>query len=448
MTSIRKKLPLAPVVSATAAQKNAAPQGNTSSARHAVDGLETSRPASPTPPNDPALTVPEGGEAMTKRDVERLTACVLELAPTAIPERLHITRAEVEARLPYLVSDVDAARIIRDNGHDILIYGDSRCQLASKPSHGGRHAPTERIAAVAKSAPADKPLRGLRIALDPGHFSGLEDMREGKFVTGGPPPSDTSTIPADGVTEGQLTVASAQNLAARLRALGADVTLTHQGVVKRTQNRADLDAHLDAHPELASRVANRASFITSIDLERRAERLSAPTPDIVIAMHFDAEQHQVNPAARREVKIYVPGAFIREDFASTQQSARFATQLQSRSWDASVALAKTMVQSICRATGAHPQLPAETGAVNPRFLRPIDATSGVFARNLRMPAAVRGEPLNLYLEGATYNHPGIYPEAFRDRDTATGVPGGFVDRYAQSIADGIVAYVASQRLQS
>lgn len=423
-----------PAVSATTATQPAA---------HAVDRMAAPAPAAKTTPLDPAVTVPDGGESMTPADIQRLAAIVLQLNTTKVPDKLPITRAQVEARLPFLLSDPEAVRFVRDDGRDFMEFAGFRCELADKALYAGKHAPTERIAACAKSAPADKPLQGLRIALDSGHFGFVEDMIEGKFVTKGPPPTDRSSVPADGVTEGEITVMTARNVARRLEELGASVTLTRQGAVSRSANREHIAAFLKANPELDAKVPDRAIFLTSLDLERRAERLSAPTPDMVIAMHFDAEQHEVTPSARKEVKIYVPGAFTKEGLAGgSQQCARFASQLGNRSWDASVQLAKTLVQSIAAATDAVPQLPSQTGAVNPKFLRPIGNDTGVFGRNLRMPAAVRGEPLSCYLEGATYNHPAVYDEVMRDKGTRFGQPGGFIDRYAKSIADGIVAFVA------
>ena len=437
MTSIRTSDPSAvvptasPIVSAPKRREPSAP-------------IDTAVRTQGTQASRPEDTVPEGGEALSKRDISRLTGVVLELQPKPLPERLHITRAEVEARLPYLTAEGCKAHVVRDGGRDYLAFGDVRCALADKPSHAGAHAPTTRIAAIAKSAPADKPLLGLRVALDPGHFSNIEDMREGKFVTLGAPPEDPQTVPADGITEGELNVASAQNLAARLRALGATVTITRQGDVKRDQTRRDIDTYLDANPELNARVKDRRAHLTGLDLERRAERLSSATPDIVMVMHFDAERHEVNAGARNEVKVYVPGCFTDTGFAtSSRQRSRFAAQIQSRSWNASVDLAKTLVQSISKAMGSVPQLPSQHGAVDPKVLRPVGDDTGVFARNLLIPAAVRGEPVSVYLEGATYNHPAVYPLAFRDRGTKTGVPGGFVDTYAKSVADGLVSFVKS-----
>ncbi len=403
----------------------------------------------------PGMTVPDGGEAMTERDINRLIPRVVQLDTTKapLPAKIPVSRSQVADLLPFLLSKEARFRASFDRigGHDFLMIAGKmgepvgKVQLADEPRGPSRHSPVARIAAIARTAPADKPLLGLRVALDPGHFGDIEDMREGKWVTYGPPPTNPETVPADGLTEGDLNAISARNLARRLTSLGAEVVITRQGRVTRTNNRAYVNALLDADPELAKRAGNRGTFLSAIDLERRAERMGAHHPDISIIMHFDAEVHQVNAEARHEVKIYVPGCFSVDSIESKMGQARFVQQCASTSWNASADLAATLVTSISNATGAVPQVPGKTGAVDPKFLLPVGKDTGVFARSLRLPHAVPGEPLSVYLEGATYNHPDIFPLVFRDRGTAYGQPGGFLDTYAKSLADGLVAYVRSKR---
>lgn len=400
-------------------------------------------------------SVPDGAEALTTRDIHRLVPKVVETDATKerLPKLIPLTRAQLDAELPYLCSEearpyVTFARL--DGRDHLLITGRTNevaaaIPLADRPRAPSRNSPVARIAAIANSAPASQPLKGLRVAIDPGHFSGNEDMREGKYVTRTPVPPGGETVPENGVTEGELNVISARNLARRLESLGAEVVITRQGSVARTRSRADVNAMLDADPELAKKAGNRAVFLTSLDLERRAERMAEIKPDLLITMHFDAEVNNVTEKARREVKIYVPGCFSVDSLVGKLGRSRFAQQCASTSWHASVDLATTLVQSICKATGSKPQLPSEHGAVDPKVLRPVGDDTGVFARSLRLPHAVPGEPLSVYLEGAHYNHPDIFPEMFKERGSKFGVPGGFLDRYAGSIADGLVAFVRSRR---
>ncbi len=402
------------------------------------------------------VSVPDGAEAMTPRDIERVLPRVIEMDTTKapLPKKLPISRKQLEAELPFLLSKEARphASFARENGRDYLCIvgklgqGVTRIELAGKDTGPGRGAPVLRIAEIARTAPAHKPLLGLRVAIDPGHFGDVEDLREGKFVTLGTPPKDPQTVPADGLTEGDLNAISARNLARRLTEKGAEVVITRQGRVARTETRAYVNAMLDADPELAKRAGNRGAFLTALDLERRAERMASIQPDVIITMHFDAEVNQVIPDARDEVKIYVPGCFSRESLESKLGKSRFVQQCASSSWNASTELAATLVRSICSTTGAIPQLPGHTGAVDPKFLNPVgDDKPGVFARSLRLPHAVAGEPLSVYLEGATYNHARIFPEMLRDRGTTYGNPGGYLDRYAQSLAEGLEAYVKSKR---
>lgn len=434
------------------------PSGPVQQSGKAVQGAGPSAAAqklvSPAPTSD--VSVPDGAESMTPRDIQRVLPRVIEMDTTKapLPKKLPVSRKQLEAELPFLLSKEARAHasFARENGRDYLcIVGKlenevTRIELAAKDVGPRRGAPVQRIAQIARTAPAHKPLLGLRVAIDPGHFGDVEDLREGKFVTVGTPPKDPQTVPADGLTEGDLNAISARNLARRLTEKGAEVIITRQGRVLRTENRAYVNAMLDADPELAKRAGNRGAFLTALDLERRAERMASIQPDVIITMHFDAEVNQVIPDARDEVKIYVPGCFSRESLESKLGKSRFVQQCASSSWTASADLAAVMVRSICATTGAIPQLPGHTGAVDPKFLNPVgDDKPGVFARSLRLPHAVAGEPLSVYLEGATYNHDKIFPQMFRDRGTTYGQPGGYLDRYAQSLAEGLEAYVKSKR---
>src|SRR4029077_15274072 len=96
-------------------------------------------------------------------------------------------------------------------------------------------------------ADRDKPLSGLKIALDPGHLGGTwAKMEERWFQIG-------NSIP---VIEGDLTLRVAQTLAPRLQELGAKVTLVRSAPGPVTTVRPE-ELQIEAEASLRQRgVAN------------------------------------------------------------------------------------------------------------------------------------------------------------------------------------------------
>src|SRR6266496_2500661 len=108
---------------------------------------------------------------------------------------------------------------IRDDAARILMNRDAQkfftLRFAGKTEQQKRVPRLWRTAKSLPSGPPDKPLAGLRIALDPGHLGGSwAKMEERWFQVGDSKP----------VQEGDLTLRVSQLLATRLRDLGAKVS--------------------------------------------------------------------------------------------------------------------------------------------------------------------------------------------------------------------------------
>src|SRR5438046_5895629 len=165
--------------------------------------------------------------------------------------------------------------------------------------------PVPRLWRPAKSlAPAkpDKPLSGLRIALDPGHLGGeWAKMEERWFQVGGSAP----------VQEGDLTLRVSRLLAPRLRKLGAKVffvrnsnepitpkrpddfkQLARRILIKNgvPQPRTDVLDPNDPEKEQTIRWQSQILFYRYSEIRRRAVLVNTKLHhDLVLCLHFNAE---------------------------------------------------------------------------------------------------------------------------------------------------------------
>src|SRR5262249_48357423 len=152
------------------------------------------------------------------------------------------------------------------------------------------------------SARRDKPLSGLKIALDPGHLGGSwAKMEERWFQVGNSKP----------VQEGDLTLRVAQLLARRLRDLGAKVSfvrsidepttskrpddfreLARKILIKNgvPQPHADVLDSTDPEKEKTIRWQSEILFYRYSEIRRRAALVNFKLhPDLVLCLHFNAE---------------------------------------------------------------------------------------------------------------------------------------------------------------
>src|SRR5437763_1503492 len=121
---------------------------------------------------------------------------------------------------------------IDDDAAQILTNRDPRkvftLHFASDPNSTSRVPRLWRPAKLLPSAKANKPLAGLRIALDPGHLGGKWAKMEERWLKVGD---------AKPVTEGDMTLRVSRMLAPRLRKLGATVLFVRNSTQPITPKR-------------------------------------------------------------------------------------------------------------------------------------------------------------------------------------------------------------------
>ena len=315
----------------------------------------------------------------------------------------------------------------------------------------------------AKSLPstnADKPLAGLRIALDPGHLGGRwAKMEERWFQVGDTKP----------VTEGDLTLRVSRLLAPRLRKLGATVLFVRSSTQPTTSKRPSDFRKLaknilikngvprprdevlnpkDPEKEGTVRWQSEMLFYRYSEIRRRAVLVNTKLhPDVVLCLHFNAEGwgDPVNPTLIDEnhLHLLVNGSYLQDELALDDERFEMIRRLLSRAYDEELAIADTVASSMATATG----LPAYQYPTTQTTTK-VGSSGYVYARNL--------------LATRLYRCPVVYcePYVMNSKDGFTRIEAGDYDgikeingvqrksifrEYADSVTEGLKEYYLNAR---
>ena len=320
------------------------------------------------------------------------------------------------------------------------------------------------------------PLKGLRIALDPGHMgSAFWDKETGKYVKS-----------ADGkiVSEGVINLETVLLLEKELNLLGAETMVTHRSLAPVSKMlMADLPLHqfglgelressllswfqtlLSSTPlesklfaafednsnfkQLFSESRRSPYFITIEDLRARAEVINAFSPDLTLIIHYDTMDPPgggagVNPHDWDRTKTYVNGTYALDEFSSREDRKFFVNHLLNPfAWDTSRELARTIVHQL------HDKLALPydvTGGGDSLEIEP-----GIFARNLSLNRQISGHAVT-YIEVLHYNDPAEFAllSSGTHPFSIDGVNYPYSDRLmtaVQAIKSGVVDFMASDYL--
>src|SRR6266478_4033614 len=213
----------------------------------------------------------------------------------------------------------------------------------------------------------DKPLSGLKIALDPGHLGGKwAKMEERWFHVGSSAP----------VEEGELTLRVSRLLAARLRELGAKVLfvrnsnepitskrpddfreLARKILIKNgvPQPRADVLDPNDPAKEQTIRWQSEILFYRYSEIRRRAALVNFKLhPDLVLCLHFNAEGwgDPSNPTLTdtNHLHLLVNGSYLAEELEFDDERFEMIRRLLSRAYDEELPLADSVAVAMARET--------------------------------------------------------------------------------------------------
>ena len=309
-------------------------------------------------------------------------------------------------------------------------------------------------------AQQEKPLSGIKIALDPGHLGGnWAKMEERWFQVGESNP----------VQEGDLTLRVARLLARRLRELGATVSFVRNRDEPTTEKRPDdfrafarkilikngvpqpradvLDPN-DPAKEQTIRWQSEILFYRYSEIRRRAARVNFKLhPDLVLCMHFNAEgwgnPNSPNLTDTNHLHLLVNGSYLAEELEFDDERFEMVRRLLSRVYDQELPLADTIAPVMARATGLPPYEYPTTNSTTK-----VGTSGYVYARNLLATRLYRCPVV--YCEPYVMNSKDVFARIqagdYQGTRNVNGIERKSIFReYADSVAEGLADYYSKAR---
>ena len=306
---------------------------------------------------------------------------------------------------------------------------------------------------------SQKPLSGLKIALDPGHLGGQWAKIEERWFQIG------SSMP---VCEGDLTLRVAQLLAPRLRELGADVVFVRSkpGPVTdlrpselRTQAIASLldrgvvnilpsySGPADPKKELSVNWEAEKLFYRIGEIHARARIVNEQLkPDLVLCLHFNAEPWG-DPSMPTLVKanhlhLLVNGAYSSAELAYDDVRFAMLIKLLSQVYSEELGCAEALSRSMAIITGLPPYTYTTTNA------RRVGSSGYVWARNL-LANRLYECPV-IYIEPYVMNNEEVFARIQAGEYEGLRNFGGVMrsniyDEYVTGVVIGLVEYCSANR---
>ena len=294
----------------------------------------------------------------------------------------------------------------------------------------------------------ERPLTGLRIALDPGHMGGSwARMEERFFQLGDDPP----------VQEGDMVLQVGKLLEARLHDLGATVLWVRDqpGPVTMLRpealepyTRAFLQARGQAEPMdplVLEKVRNRI-FCVNAEIRARAQRVNSQLkPDLVLALHFNGEPWGAADkpvfAEKNHLHVLVHGCLERKELRHDDERFEMLVKLLQGTERLELDLATNTAEALAAAT----DLPPFT--YNGSNARRVNTSPFVWARNL-LASRIYQCPV-IYLEPHVMNHALTYERiqagAYQGKKHIAGKEReNLYAEYATAVAHGLVAWRENQ----
>jgi len=298
-------------------------------------------------------------------------------------------------------------------------------------------------------ATKDKPLAGLRIAIDPGHIGGeFAKLEERWFKIGNNKP----------VMEGELTLSTAKIIKQKLRALGAKTFLVRGSNAPVNPNRpefykklATAKAHaLGKTDEATIKRYQNQFFYRTGEIRARARRVNlAFRPDLVLCLHYNAEgwADPNNPTltTKNHYHILLHGALTSAELAHDDERFEMLTKILQHDHDEEQGIGIALSQSFAKVTG----LPAYNYATNSKRAQKISGADGLWARNL-LANRIYECPV-IFLEPYVMNNQEVHNRVQLGNYSGTKTINGkkrlsLQQEYAKAVVDGLKDYYLSHRI--
>ena len=198
-----------------------------------------------------------------------------------------------------------------------------------------------------------RPLDGIRIAIDPGHIGGKWARMEERWY------QIEETAP---VTEGDMTLLTAELLAPELEALGAVVTLVRSSPEPVTELRPDdLRSYarrlLSGAPEKKIISLSKRMFYRTAEIRARAALINNTIkPDLVLCLHFNAEDWGDLPSEprlspRNHFHIILHGAYLDSEVSHEDERFELMHKIFQSTHEEEAALAGVLATAFLKETG-------------------------------------------------------------------------------------------------
>jgi len=352
--------------------------------------------------------------------------------------------------------DNDSARILKNRESQSFFT----LRFASDESTQKRIPRLWRPAKSLPPAKPEKPLAGLKIALDPGHLGGKwAKMEERWFQVGEAPP----------VQEGDLTLRVARILAPKLKALGAKVlfvrnskqpvTPKRPGDFKRLARKILIKNGVPEQLKTAENGGDPLSdqtvrwqseilFYRYSEIRRRAVLLNTKLhPDLVLCLHFNAEGwgDPKSPMLidRNHMHLLVNGSYLQPELELDDERFEMVRRLLSRAYDEELPLSDAIAGVMAKETQLPPfEYPTTLTTTK------VGSTGYVYARNLLATRLYRCPVVYLepYVMNSRDGFDRIQAGDYEGTRNINGVERKSIFReYADSVANGLAEYYRSTR---
>lgn len=293
-------------------------------------------------------------------------------------------------------------------------------------------------------APVARPLEGAHVAIDAGHLGGKWAKMEARWlvVNGNPP-----------ICEGDMTLQVAFLMKSRLESLGAKVSLVRDNAEPMTSIRPEklMDLARETHPKDEYRAARLAErwFYRTAEIRARANKVNDEIkPDLVLALHFNAEAwgDPSNPTLidHSHVHMLVHGGYGDDELALEDHRHSMLLKLLSRGHAEEAAIGKAMMEAFSEVT-SHP--PFNYSQQN-KYVCNVPQADGVWARNL-LANRLYACPV-VYLEPYLMNSKLDYPRMLAGeyvglREVDGKIQPSIFHEYAEAAVAGLVRHYVADR---
>ncbi len=313
--------------------------------------------------------------------------------------------------------------------------------------------------AMPASTEQDRPLSGVKIAIDAGHLGGAWAKMEERFFqleTGQP------------IAEGEMTLKVAQLLAPKLEAMGAKVTLVRRAPgpttpdrpeTLRDKAREELQTQGIANPRETYSDPNEPGrgetvqsesellFYRTSEIRHRADVVNSEIkPDVTVCLHFNAEpwgdpQHPELSTANH-LHVILNGCYSASELRNDDVRFDMLMKLLSRSFPEELGLCTQVAASMAKATGLPPYTYLTGNAIS------VDNNPYLWARNLLANRLYR-TPV-VFIEPYVMNSQNVWERVqagdYEGEQMVAGAMRKSIYReYADGVAEGLKNYYLQTR---